>query len=371
MRAEFSPGQPRSFLSVLLLAIVLVSSASCDRRATKLAQRDQDIRARLAKMDLAASKQEDLKQGPPALRVWVNSAGIDLDDLALWQDLTNEDLDRLQELGEPDLQPVEKRAVELKNFKLPPEATKQPGELLLEDLFRALKVARQNGKQIAKFKGGQFKGQVLVIVAPQTPFSLLAKVLYNLGQSEYSRFRFAVRTAAGVGSLKSSAPTFCDNSDPGLIKAGLCQRASVVINSDGVAWQLRDDNEKLCKRVALVGKGTAEDVFKDIKLGIDGELDKVAGVKPKEVPSAEKVPSASIDAPTCPLLSRKSGRLDIAGLAVKLFKRPSEQRLCKVAMLGGTTKVPWRELVEVADVLAGLGSPEFMLFIPLEEGCPF
>lgn len=79
-----------------------------------------------------------------------------------------------------------------------PEASKRGAKIL--DLFEKLEAKAETAKRIGERAGSaefDFKGQVLLQVDKEIPFSVVRDVMYTAGQAQFGEFRFVVIKGSG------------------------------------------------------------------------------------------------------------------------------------------------------------------------------
>lgn len=82
-------------------------------------------------------------------------------------------------------------------FKIP-DAAKRGAKVI--DLFEKLEAKAEAAKRIGERAGSEdfdFKGQVLLQVDKQLPFSVIREVMYTAGQAQFGEFRFVVIKGSG------------------------------------------------------------------------------------------------------------------------------------------------------------------------------
>lgn len=73
----------------------------------------------------------------------------------------------------------------------------QPDQNLLAPLSTELRQIAEKGKEIESY-GGEWKGDVMLIIDKTVPYEVLTKVIYTCGKSEHDQIKMMVQSTTGV-----------------------------------------------------------------------------------------------------------------------------------------------------------------------------
>ncbi len=358
----------------LLMIGLLCPTWACDRRIQENREWNLAGRRTLEKSTrLAESDRPGLPVLGDGIRVWINKNEVGVDEAGLWAGLDRATLDGLAAQGMTPRQDYP--SLELDAHQLPPESLRTANGYLIEPLFDSLAHARDRAKQIAKDDDREFSGEVVLWVAANTPFSTLSRVLYTLGQAEFSRFHFAVSTLEGVRDLVVDVPKYCAGAGCEAKREPRCRELTVSVQASGIVWRHLD-------RVAGGGQRLLDVIGKQQdagRLGLVDALDGNGGLglqgldgggATSKQPTKAQVKKRSPDARGCQQHARVDSRLDLASLRTALKALPPEPPACQRDFLVATGAIPWQELVSVSDVMAAAGHAHFTLGIAQgDDGC--
>ncbi len=353
--------------SAILLVLV---TAACTSQRDGLITQDRAIRAELSALPLPTVTHAPLKPLPPALRVRVHDGVVDVDDLGLWLSRPGRKPDDPPPKT-ADGEPAWTRAQGI------PTTLSDDNDYLLPALFDVLKQARETAQDHAERRGEDYSGHYNLYVAQDTPYEIVVRVLYTLGQAEYGDFLIAARRGDDIGGLSVQLPKFCAASGRTRDDTPMCMSTNAYASAAGLQLNTRSVYSHRGCTVLATAKdvipdlqpstpntasleerlGTAESVGLEEAFGPSGPDD---ASLPRSSPNTTRPPRpASSD---CVFLPRVGGALAVDDLGARLSTLRGERALCHSAQLGAANSIPWSDVIAAFDGLIH-GGYEWMVLM--------
>ncbi len=263
-----SSGRQAVAIVVLLLAAACSGWGCTARRLAKAErQRQEAVRALdLPRVPGPGAQPLDLRSAG-SVRVLVGPGRLEVDDLSLWQAVSAEQLrSAAEQLGTLDDPWVSARVLRLDGLAFPDSALKSPGGYFVPALYDTLSGTMERYKLLRQVAAGPpepvepsgvddskpsyrrpevlRRPLALVCASASAPFSTLARVMYTLGQAEYSDFVALAKGGQGqaLTGVRIDVPRICAAPGCGGDAQGserACSSLQLGLTAEGVALHTR------------------------------------------------------------------------------------------------------------------------------------
>lgn len=401
--------QLRSRLSSVVLGLLI--GAGCGGAARQLRALDEEQAVALRSVDLPTVAGAPTPAPPGAVRLLVRPGSVAVDDLQLWRALSPEQLSALLEGADKANPPwTRSRVLALEGLRLPDSALRRPGGYLITALFDALSGTMERFKILRSATTPPPEVLHVDSAAPRSPppgrpavlrrpvallyadarasFSLMARVLYTLGQAEYSHFVAVASAAEGGGEIpvvidvpRIGAAPDCDPNAAGAEVR--CAEVQLELSSAGVEVETRERSEGPCsgaraKLQAPIDPGRLDSLRAVFEAGSShggslSELLSGAGLRPSPASAGAAAAAAGRDSvPERPATQDEApatvvpwnhGALDAPALVRALSTARGDLPLCRTGTVGPAPDQSWERTVQAVAALRAAGAKVVYLFV--------
>lgn len=329
--------------------------------------------ARAVDVDVPGARTKGVSiQGGPRTRVVVRAEGIGVDQ----SDLAGAMSDGAREKLGPRMVAAP-RALPLRRFASTAAALHDG--FLLPGLLGILRKAAHVERELADLDPARpFDGALEVAFSRDTPFELVARVLYTAGQAEYSRWALRLRG----GWVEVEAPRI--GHDPDHDHGLTCAAPDLQIGATGILVRASAGGEQVRAELPVRERAALAKMMEspDLAKLLGGS---VGSFPPASAPQATPSPPASTPhaepawigavmlgpSRACPSVPKRDGRHDLRALAALLGEIERLAPGCDDARISAAKATPFEDVAGVIETLE-VDSPFVhpLLAIAVEETAP-